>query len=292
MLISRRDNGLVLVEQPEHARMAGDLVAHWGNETFAVPQPRDAVVTAAAMHDDGWTEADAEPLFNAEEARPLHFLEIPMKEHIPLYGRGVDRTFAQDPYAGLLVSMHWTGLYRGRWGMQSGKLDWAEDGRSEVEQLQDAAVDAEERRWIEVKRRELGGHRRSDLEAGLWHNYDLLQAWDLLSLFVCLIPLVPAPDGVAAVPVASTLKSIDQTPGDRVVESVPLRIGGERVDLSLHCVEPGVVALDPYPFDQDDLHLQVQATVIEDRRYEDSQDARAAIDSGEKTTLACRMTRA
>ncbi len=37
-----------------------------------------------------------------------------------LENEGVDRVFGVDPYAGLLVSMHWTGLYRARWGMQSG----------------------------------------------------------------------------------------------------------------------------------------------------------------------------
>jgi hypothetical protein len=290
MLITRRDDRLVLVEQTAHARMAGELVAHWGNDTFAAPAPRDAVIAAAAKHDDGWAAADAEPLFNDDEARPLHFLEIPMREHIPLYARGVNSTFEHDPYAGMLVSMHWTGLYRGRWGMQEGRLDWAEDGRSEIELLQDEAVAGEEQRWIEVKRQLMREARRSDLEAGLWHNYDLLQAWDLLSLFICLIPLEPA-DGVAARPVPSTLKSLDQEPGVRTIESVPTRIGGERVDLTLRCVEPGVVAVDPYPFDEDGVAFSVTGTAIADRRYEDAADARAAIDAGDPVTIECRMTR-
>jgi hypothetical protein len=290
MLITRREDRLVLVEQTAHARMAGELVAHWGNDTFAAPAPRDAVIAAAAKHDDGWADADAVPLFNDEEARPLHFLEIPMREHIPLYARGVNSTFEDDPYAGMLVSMHWTGLYRGRWGMQEGRLDWGEDGRSEIELLQDEAVAGEEQRWIEVKRQLMREARRSDLEAGLWQNYDLLQAWDLLSLFICLIPLEPA-DGVAARPVPSTLKSLDQEPGGRTIESVPTRIGGERVDLTLRCGEPGVVAVDPYPFDEDGLTFSVTGTAIPDRRYEDAADARAAIDAGDPVRIECRMTR-
>jgi len=110
MLISRRNGDLYLVEQLEHARLCGDLVGRWGNDGFAVPEPLESVRLGAAMHDEGWREADQEPLFNAEAGRPLHFLEIEMREHVPLYGRGVDRAFATDPYAGRMVSMHWTGL--------------------------------------------------------------------------------------------------------------------------------------------------------------------------------------
>lgn len=288
MLISRRDGRLVLVTQTEHARLAGEIAAAWGNDLFSASTPPDSVRTAAAMHDDGWAEADDEPLINHEEARPLHFLEIAMEDHIPLYGRGVDRTFAADPYAGLLVSMHWTGLYRSRWGLQQGRLQWSQDAR--VEQLQDEAVEAQERRWIDVKRELLAETRRSDFEAELWHNYDKLQSWDLLSLYVCLIDLTPAP-GVEPVPVPSTLKSIDQAPGPRTIGAVPLAVGGERVEITLRAVEPGVVTLDPYPFAEPEIDFEVGATAIPDRRYADSADARAAIDGGEAVAIRCRMKR-
>lgn len=286
MLISRRGDSLVLVTQPDHAEMAGAMVAHWGNDQFAVPPRHDSARTAAVLHDDGWREADAVPLFNEDERRPLHFLEIPMEEHIPLYGRGVDRTFDRDPYAGLLVSMHWTGLYRARWGLQEGKLQWS----APVERLQDEAVEREERRWIDVKHQLLDGGPRSELEAGLWHNYDLLQAWDQLSLYVCLIDLSPDDDAPVR-PVASTLKSIDQEPGARTIASVPLRVGGERVDLTLRAVEPGVVTVSPYPFDEDELEFSVVAKAIPDRPYADAADAREALDTGEDRTITCRMLR-
>ena len=287
MLITRRDDELLLVTQPDHAEMAGEMVAHWGNDRFAVPPRHGSARLAAALHDDGWREADAVPLFNEDEGRPLHFLEIAMEEHIPLYGRGVERTFGVDPYAGLLVSMHWTGLYRARWGLQEGKLQWSEP----VERLQDEVVEREERRWIEVKRELVDGRPRSELEAGLWHTYDLLQAWDLLSLYVCLIDLSPA-DGAPARPVASTLKGIDQEPGVRTIPSVPPHIGGARVELTLRAVEPGVVTVDPYPFDEDDLVFSVPARAIADRRYANADDARRALEAAEARAISCRMRRA
>lgn len=284
MLISRRNGELFLVDQVEHARLCGELAAHWGNERFAPPEPREGARIGAAMHDEGWREADEQPLYNPAAQRPLHFLEIDMAEHVPLYGRGVDRTFATDSYAGLLVSMHWTGLYRSRWGMQEGRVEFADDA------LQDEAVDNEERRWIEVKRSLAREMRRSDLELGLWHNYDLLQAWDLLSLYVCLLDHTPA-NGVPAVPVPRTLKAIDQEPGARTIDSVPVSVGGERVDILLEAIEPGVVRADPYPFDVDDLECAVTARVIPDVPYDSADAAARVMADARSETIACRMTR-
>jgi hypothetical protein len=283
MLISRRKDRLHLIEQVEHAQLAGELAAHWGNEQFTAPEPRDSVHLAAAVHDDGWREADEQPLFNAEARRPLHFLEIGMRDHVPLYRRGVERIVEMDPYAGLLVSMHWTGLYRSRWGMQSGKVEFADDA------LQDEVVAAEEQRWIALKR-ELTRHvRRGDLEHGLWHNYELLQAWDLLSLYVCLANHDPAPDGTAR-PLTETLKSIDQEPGVRTIEGVPVRPAGERVDLALRALERGVVAVDPYPF-ATDVDCRVSARVIPDDAYDSFETVASAVSSADDLIVQCRLTR-
>lgn len=289
MLISRRNDKLVHIEQNEHGRLAGDLCSMWGNDRFAAPARPESTRIAAAMHDEGWREADNAPLMNPSEERPLHFLEIAMEDHVPLYGRGVDRVFERDPYAGLLVSMHWTGLYRSRWGMQSGAV-FQGGGETEAERLQNAAVDHEERRWIDVKRELMREARRSDLEAGLWHGYDLLQTWDLLSLYVSLMNIRPSTGD--AVPLASTLKSIDQAPGAKVIESVPLRIAGDRVDLVLTPVEDGTVTVDPYPFRDDAIEVSVTGKAIADRAYATAEESREALDGGEEVTLTCRMTRA
>jgi Protein of unknown function (DUF3891) len=187
----------------------------------------------------------------------------------------------------MMVSMHWTGLYRSRWGMQAGKVEFADEA------LQNEAVEHEERRWIDVKADLLRqmGVRRSDFEQGLWHHYDLLQAWDLLSLYVCLIDLSPA-DGVPARPAPETLRSIDQEPGPRTIGSVPVAIGGERVELTLRAVEPSVVAVEPYPFDADEVQWSVRASVIPDRAYESQEDAAETLASAPPATISCTMLRA
>jgi hypothetical protein len=288
MIITRRNGSLFLVDQNEHARLARDLCEHWGNERFAAPSPRDGALVAASLHDEGWRAADEEVRFNAEAGRPLHFLEIDIADHIAFYRRGVEAAIARDAYGGLLVSMHWTGLYRSRWGAQDGAIFVQED--TPVARLQNQCVAAEEQRWIELKRPLVVGRRRSDFEAELWHNYELLQAHDVLSLYVCTGVFRPADDERVAV--TSTLKALDQTPGARVIAAVPPRTGSDRVDLRLTPVEAGVVTVDPYPFDEDALRVSAIARVIPDLQYASAQDARAAVAAAESVRIGCELRRA
>jgi hypothetical protein len=290
MIITRRNGTLFLVEQHEHARLAGDLCDRWGNERFDAPCPAAPMRLASDLHDEGWRELDGEPRFNGQAARPLHFLEIAQDEHVALYGHGVEAAGRQDPYAGLLVSMHWTGLYRARWGLQSASVFIAED--SPVAQLQDDAIAAEERRWIELKRALVQGRRRSDFEIGLWHNYELLQTYDVMSLYVCTAPLQPSISGDEPVPVVSTLKSIDQQPGPRTIEAVPCRPAGERVNILLTATEPGGVIVDPYPFDEDGVRVELSGRVIPDRRYRSAAEAAAATAASAAQKIECEFRRA
>lgn len=292
MLIRRRDGELLLFRQVDHGALAGEIVDLWGNDRFAEPKPLDAVRTAATYHDEGWRSPDSKLLYNEAEARPLSFSEIDQHDHIPLYKRGVDEVLRHDTYAGLLVSTHWTGLYRGRWGLQPMPINWATSGRTPIEQLQDEAVTEQEHRWVDIKRELVADGFRSEFEANLWHNFDLLQAWDLLSIYVCMNVHTPAPDGDQPQLLGLTLRSLDQEPGARIIPNVPTAVGGERVELVLRAVEPGVVAVDPYPFRPDEVELSVEATAIPDRRYADADDARAAVGSGEKANVTCRMIRA
>lgn len=278
----------MLVDQVEHGRLAGDIAEHWGNEGFLAPPWRDSFVLGATLHDEGWREADSDVLFNEREGRPLYFLEIEREDHVPLYAGGVERVFAQDPYAGLLVSMHWTGLYTSRWGIQERAVAFNEN--SEVQRLQLAALDHEERRWIEVKRALLGDARRSEFEAGLWHGYEVIQACDLLSLYVAVCDLEPAGAQERALGLVQALYGIDHAPGPRLVQAVPRRIAGERVDLCLTGRGDGVVVVDPYPFDDDPLEFELAAREIPDRRYRTADEARRAVAAAEPVRITCTMT--
>lgn len=289
MLITRRGRQLWLVKQVDHSRLAGDIAAEWGGGSFEAPAPFDSACLAAARHDEGWRPWDDRPAFNEQEGRPLHFLEIAMADHIPLYKAGVEAVTKLDMYAGLLVGMHWSGLYRGRWGLQSNVEDLLQADRTPVQKLQDDAVAAEESRWISLKRQLWNGSgSRAELEIGLWHNYGLLQAWDLLSLFICMTPLGEADATSQPVLLSSTLRPIEQKPGRRRIPAVPTRPGQPPIDLELTVVESGVVAVHPYPFKAPVVAFSVDASAIADRRYSDD-EVPAAMKAAQRLTIRCEM---
>jgi hypothetical protein len=289
MLITRRGSNLYLVRQVDHSELAGTVARAWGNKQFDPPTHRESCCLAAAKHDEGWRNSDDGPAMYDAEARPLHFLEIAVEDHIPLYRFGIETVTAIDEYAGLLVGMHWTGLYRGRWGLQPSPAGLIQPDRRPIQTLQDAAVAAEESRWITVKdqlwdRRQI----RSAFETELWCNYDLLQAWDLLSLFVCMSILDKVSPQSKPLLLSSTLKSLDQQAGGRMIPNVSPGIGRKPVDLILRVVEPGIARVDPYPFSEPRLALSVQATVIPDRAYSKAQLAEA-LERAEKAVIHCEM---
>ena len=169
-------------------------------------------------------------------------------------------------------------------------INWDTTSRTSVQELQDIAITEQEHRWVELKRELVENGLRSDFETNLWHNFDLMQAFDLFSIFVCVNVHTPT-DGDGPELLGFTLRSLDQVPGARIIPNVATKLGGERVDVVLRAVEPGVVTVSPYPFKDDAIAVSIEATAIPDRRYADAEEARAAVEAGEKVPVECRMIR-
>jgi hypothetical protein len=283
MLISRRDGRLCLITHPDHGRLVGALCRRWGNAAFTAPAADQALLIAATHHDDGWQELDGGPAFSSEHGRPAHFLELPLEETVGPYGRGVDSVYARDLHAGALVSMHWAGLYRTRWGLQG--------GGPVPHPLAAEIVSEQEGRWVSALREAWGGRGlRSEFEQQSWHAYEVLQALDFLSLALCLLDVSRPCTEDEPIPMPGTLPTIDQPAGGRLIPAVPLRAGGDHVDITMRVIEPGSIALDPYPFAEPRFEVQIPSRWIEDRRYgsaEESADACRAV-APETITIALR----
>jgi hypothetical protein len=265
VIVTRRGGALRLVQQVEHGRVAGELAAAWGNGTFAAPTPLRPVRTAAARHDEGWRAWDARVLFDELERRPLHFTDIDAGEHVRLYRQAVERVSLADVYAGVLVGMHWTGLYRGRWSAPGAA---ARVGRSEDDRrLQDAVVAEEERRWIGAKQRAWTEEQpRSLFETELWHNYELLQLWDLLSLYLAVVPPDEEGAGSGPVPWGPQLREVEHPAQDVLLPAVGTRSGGPRIAVTAAVRAPGELTLSPFPFAAP-VEIQVEQTVLPDRAW-------------------------
>ena len=64
MLIREEAKGLLLVSQPMHAWVSGQLARSWGNTAFGHFAPPEEVCLAAELHDIGFLEWERCPTFN------------------------------------------------------------------------------------------------------------------------------------------------------------------------------------------------------------------------------------
>ncbi len=285
MLVTRRAGHLVLITQPEHGRVAGELAGRWGNRGFEVPAPREALICAALHHDDGWHELDGQPVFDPVARRPANFTKLPLDQTVGPYTRGVESVYARNQHAGALVGMHFSGFYTGRWGL---------GGEPALENpLAAEVVAAQEARWMPALR-EAWGYRgpRSRFDADTWHAYEVLQALDLMSLAVGLMDLSGEQGGDRPVAVRSTLSSLDQPAGPRLVDCVPKAVGAERVRLRLTPAPRGRLLVEPYPFATDEFELAVAARELDDRRYASPEEAAAAFHEAPVVTLRVTLAAA
>lgn len=162
-----------IVMQTDHADLSGDFARRWTERTGQ----SDSLGVAAERHDDGWAVWEQAPMCDVETGKPLNFLDVGVLAHLAFYRAGIAAITEQDPYAGLLVSMHGAGIYRGRYGLQPELgLTFAGDVREQV----DAFV-AEQESTFETRQRELGVS-----EEERRHDYELLQMYDRLSLLFCM----------------------------------------------------------------------------------------------------------
>jgi hypothetical protein len=220
MIVRKQPNGeLLLIGQTDHSQLVGQLAAHWGNKEFATPQPYDSVIRAATFHDYGWLRYETSPLIHPETGEPYQFLEAPMDaERLEAYQWSLDWLAGIDRYSGLIINMHRTGLWKGRY--QTIKHPGGYNIRKMSPGVQEF-IDRNEARQAE--------ERRALDRDNVWTNYRLMQVWDLLGLYFCC-----------------------QDPYDDHIDPVPQSYAGakdEGVRLTLSPGGAGRVAVDPYPFD-------------------------------------------
>lgn len=228
MIVRCDRNGWVLITQPAHAWMAGELAAAWGNERFASPLPREAVITATRLHDIGWLAWDAEPRLG-EDGRPVNFLDTTLAETIPVWRRAVEQVSLLDPYAALLVSMHASTIYSRR--LERGADPPERRAVLKSQQEEHAAIQ-------ESFRLRLSDH--ADYGPAVEINYlnaayRWLRACDLLSLVLC----------------------VDQMPAVGTINAFLGAQPMEPIQINYSRPRPFEIMLDPTPFAAP-LELEVQ----------------------------------
>ena len=252
MLVRQDGRGVLVIGQPSHAWISGQLARAWGNERFGSVDPYEEVCLAAEQHDIGMAISDLDPARNPDTELPASFMQMAISQHIELWTAAPRRLLRQSRYAALLVSLHGTRLY----------------ARRDLSALPGSEA-ALVREFLEGQRRfqhELLATLRNDPRTAasatdrlVARNSRLIGTWDALSLAICLDY---APYTVTDVPTAT----------------------GPEIDLGLSAGGPARLMLDPWPLGVAWLKVRCEGQRLSER-YADDGALSAALASAPWETL-------
>ncbi|MEX2404457.1 MAG: DUF3891 family protein [Balneolales bacterium] len=112
MIVRDETSHNLLISQPAHAWISGQLAGQWGANGFTRPGPWDDLCFAVTNHDAGWVHWEMEPALNPNTGLPYDFKNIPIADHFRIWDEGPLKTELVNRYSALLVSRHVTGLSR------------------------------------------------------------------------------------------------------------------------------------------------------------------------------------
>ena len=230
------DGTLILIAQTDHAKLSGQCAAHWGNKDFARPQPYEAVVRAAMFHDSGWYDYEASPMVAPDTGKPLNFMQVAWgKPQRRAFEWAIEWMSRIDPYSGLLISKHRTGLQRGRYNRVA---------HPKFFNAQNLPEDNED--FLARNERAQAAVLHNYDENEFWTNYELLQTFDLISLFLCNNDVV-----------------------DDYIEPVPTSYdrSSRTVKLALKTIEGNRIEVDPFPFDVNPLRVQLARRELDQKSF-------------------------
>lgn len=238
-----KDGRSVVSLQEDHAELAAQFAAHWGNERFSKLRPYQTMLLATTYHDSGYREWEGTPPMNMEKGRPYALREkIPQFEPVELaaYANNIAWVSSRDPYAGLLVSMHRTGLWHNRYNVFTEPAMKPRERSAAVQALK-KELEEKQAKTKRALARDHGG-----FEQELWRNFAALQIFDLLSLYFCC-------DGFAT---ETSFKQYRITPVNVDYDTE------EKVDLRVVPNGTGAVKITPYPFDISPLRVGIRARIV------------------------------
>ena len=114
MIVRDEGSSLLLITQPDHGRLAHDIVAAMRTEAVLHGSGRDTILLATREHDNGWLEVDAAPTVDPDTGRPYDFIAGPTRVKHELWPRGIARVAKMNPRAGALVAQHAITVYNYR----------------------------------------------------------------------------------------------------------------------------------------------------------------------------------
>jgi hypothetical protein len=269
------DQKTFLIPQEEHADLAAQFASHWGNEKFSRLVPFDTMVFAAVYHDSQYREVEADLPIDLEQGRPHGHRTTPSSaKKLDALRQNIEWVESRDPYAGLMVSMHHSGLAQNRYGVIKSWQNTLGTTIPKKPMRPDMEVMVREMEARQRARVEEFGKRDPATEKQVRTNYRLFQVFDLLSLYFCC-------DGHG-----------DKGMKDVTIGPIPMSYkNGDETDLHLIPLSDGVIRIDPYPFDQSPLRVSVFGRTVRRLAGRAEADCRAEYYSAPREILTWTLTK-
>ena len=315
MVIREQNDCRLLVTQPAHAWISGQLAENWGGYGFPRPGPWKEQCFAAARHDDGWASRDSHPQLNSETGGPYDFKTIPISDHMAIWEQSVALAGHTSRYAALLVLQHISSLFS------------MHDFTGEPEDIKQKAGQFEKRQQ-HLQERLIADLAKDDFyrdfiqDRNLDRHRRLLSAFDYLSLFLIIgesqetrLSNIPSP-GNGSPGNGSLEKSLDKEHAIEIrldetntaennprkynpAENKPLEIDpdsnspttvrksnfGKDTGNQIH---PNRYAVSPWPFVNDRVHLRCDAIRME-KRCADQLELDRAMEQSERVLFAVEL---
>ncbi|CAN5509327.1 hypothetical protein BH23CHL2_BH23CHL2_17760 [soil metagenome] len=176
MLHRNDDKGLLVITQPSHAWISGQLADCWGNVETGFEPAGPELRIAAEQHDIAWLEWEAYPTLNPATGLPFAFNELPTLEHLEIWRSATAHALSYGRLPALLISMHGTYLYE-RYH------DFASDTSDEVRAAR--AFLAREKKFQDRTVAYLSGQRDIS-QLIIKKERKLVSLWDAISLALCM----------------------------------------------------------------------------------------------------------
>lgn len=257
MIRLQTDSGWILIRHQDHARLAGEFAACWGNDRFLRPEPFPDIHVGVSRHDDAWVSRDDAPAIAADGtpsafSRELvgtysAFENIDLEAYLRVRGEATEAVAKDNPLAAILVSMHTVNLLT-----EQADLTTLSPMQREVLA---AFVRAQLARQEELKSGIADGKRPSEIR--LEQAFRFLQACDSLSLAACV-----------RYPGAMPLRHRHPTKSDGVQEITCYPEGGDRY------------RLEPYPLDSEEITFTISGLVVDGFSFASDAALRAACGRG------------
>jgi hypothetical protein len=266
MVVAEGPNEYILYAQNDHGDLAGQFAAHWGNAIFSPLKPRASMVLVAEAHDNGWWHWDVHPSVDAEGV-PITFRRTPRERLYEFINKGISNILEKDVYAGLIASIHHTGLPQHRYGTLPA-VPRRQDEHT-MKFIHEREVSNKELMEKVAAMPEYEGVNSSDY---IWFNYRMMQVFDRLSLyFCCNYDLEKA--------TTSESHSQDDTDYGRAfyrstINPTPIKFGQADSEISLTPLGKTRLMVDPFPFDDAPLKVSVRGRVVPRKQYRTQEDFR------------------